>query len=119
MTRQEFQTAFGAAWAQITANPAFFAAMQVVSAGKLKEIATLSDDQIRENGVALLADFRGHLNVENALIDLAVEASDPIGDLPPETYRLPNSHLPEQPPAEPEEPFTVFNPPAKRRKKAK
>lgn len=120
MTKSEFQTTFGAAWAQITVNPAFFAAMQVVSADKLKEIANLSDDQIREHGNVILGGFRDRLQMENALIDLAVESGDPISDLPPETYRLPNSHLPEPPPQPAEaEPFVTFNQPAKRRKKTK
>lgn len=101
MTKDGFQQAHGPAWAAITANPAFFAAMQHVSTAKLQRIATITDTEIKEHGTAILSDFRGHLQLENALIDLAVADHQTFSDLPPETYADPNGTPLEQPLVEP------------------
>lgn len=111
MTQVEFQTVHGAEWASITDNPAFFAALQLISASKLERIAALSDDEIKEHGATILADYRGHLGVENALIDLAVAAREPDFDAPLETYEDPGTPLPAT--SEPatstcSSPFTAF-----------
>lgn len=86
MTKAEFHEAHGAEWAEFTSRPSFFAAMQLVSANKLESISKLTDEQISEHGKEILADFRGHINVENALIDLAVSSPENTFDMPPETY---------------------------------
>lgn len=116
MTREEFQASHGPAWAELTRHPAFFAAMQLVSADKLAAIGRITDDEIRENGTAILADFRGHLQLENALIELAVSVGEPAFDLPPETYGADRND--DQPPAEPRETIT-FAPVTKPKRKKK
>lgn len=60
--------------------------MQLASAAKLKELAELTDEQIKERGDVILAGFRDRLQMENFLIDLAVTAEEPF-EMPPETYR--------------------------------
>lgn len=87
MTKEQFQKQHGEQWAGIVNNPAFLAAMQLCSGDKLKRMATITDAEIAAHGTAILADFRGHLQHENALIDLAVETTDTVFDLPPETYQ--------------------------------
>lgn len=122
MTRAEFQAGHGEQWAAITGNPAFFAAMQVVSAEKLQSISKLTDEQIKEHGTAILADFRGHLGVENALIELAVAVSDQTPfDLPAETYGSTTNTETFGPVIESQTPpaFVTFSPARKPKKKAK
>lgn len=94
MNKSEFQEQFGPAWADITHNPAFFAALQLVSADKLRAMALITDEQIEANGKTILADFRGHLQLENALIELAVVETESGFDLPPETYSSPGENTP-------------------------
>lgn len=123
MTKAEFQNAHGADWAGITKNPAFFAAMQLSSVTKLQNISMLSDDQIKEHGPNILADFRGHLQLENFLLDLAVESELPFTDLPEESYTDPN-RVDQAFTAEPVEPasnhnFVHFQQPKKTKKPAK
>lgn len=87
MTRAEFQAQYGPHWAAFTAHPSFFAAMQLASAAKLKQLSELTDEQIKDRGDVILAGFRDRLQMENFLIELAVTAEEPAFDLPPETYR--------------------------------
>jgi hypothetical protein len=67
---EEFQSQYGNEWLQITRHPAFIAGTQLLNIRKLKEITTLSDDQIERNGREILASLRGHLQHEDDLFTL-------------------------------------------------
>ncbi len=67
---EEFQAAYGGDWLQITRNPAFIAGTQLLNIRKLKEITTLSPDQIEKNGREILSNLVGHLQHEDNLFTL-------------------------------------------------
>lgn len=102
MTKDEFQDRHGAEWATFTKSPAFFAALQLGSSDKLRKMAAITDAEIEANGKTILADYRGHLQLENFLIELAVATAEPLLDLPPETYGVGV----DQPAVEEEQPAT-------------
>ena len=86
MDLESFQSTHGSAWAQITANPAWFAALQYADADTLKKLARLTPAQIKENGPEILAEYVGRLKLQNELLALSVPTGDPIDFLPEETY---------------------------------
>lgn len=67
---KEFQEAFGREWAEITASPAFAAGLACAQAEKIRGITILTDEEIRSNGKAILADLRGFLQYESGLLGL-------------------------------------------------
>ena len=81
MTRADFQKVHGPAWEQIVRHPAFFAAMQVCGAGRLREIENLSAAEIEAHGKVHLANFQGHLKTESILLGMAIESQGDAVDL--------------------------------------
>lgn len=115
MTKAEFQAAHGPAWARVVGDPSFFAAMQVCSAERLREIENLSAGEIEANGKIHLSNFQGHLKTEAILLELAVEAQGSGFDLPPSDYGAPVGDEK----AAPTEPEPLFKPSPKKRPRKK
>lgn len=67
---EQFQNRYGRAWGELIGSPAFAAALALANAEKNQEITQLSDDGIVSKGAILLADLRGHLKYESALLGL-------------------------------------------------
>lgn len=67
---ERFQKQFGPDWAAIVASSPFAAAMTLLNVEKIRKIAELTDDEIATRGQIILADLRGHLKHENALLGL-------------------------------------------------
>ncbi len=95
---ERFQAEHGAAWAATTQSPSFLAAFSIANIEKLQSIAALSDDEIATRGQVILADLRGHLNYETALISLHQPKKFVFQDLGPPTYPNPAEEIEEQPP---------------------
>lgn len=74
-------------------DPAFFAAMLVASSERLREIENLTADEIERNGKVHLANFQGHLKTENILLNLAVESTDGLGEMPDSDYGIPDGEI--------------------------
>lgn len=111
---EQFLAQHGTEWTQIVNGRAWPAAMTLASVEKLERIAQLSDEDIRINGQIILADFRGHLQHENALSDLPTRKEFKFGGMPAETYPDPETEAYEETKAELHEPHTetfVFQPP--------
>lgn len=108
MTKAQFQEAHGSAWSKIVAEPAFFSALQVCGAERLREIENLSAAEIETNGKVHLANFQGHLKTESILLGLAIEAQGGGFDLPTANYNapIPGEDQPEQ--AEQPVSFPIF-----------
>lgn len=86
MSIRQFQQEHGEQWSAIIESPAFAAAMQYLNVQKISDIARLTDEEIKERGVQILADLRGHLNHEENLIKLSVLKDLEFGAPPAETY---------------------------------
>jgi hypothetical protein len=67
---QEFQQVFGGEWIRIIQHPAFRSATLLLNVRKLEGITNLTNDQIESHGKEILADLRGHLQLENSLMSL-------------------------------------------------
>lgn len=93
---EHFQTTHGPEWAGIVGSAAFTAALLLVNAETVQSVAKLTDDQIQAQGQIILADLRGRLAHENALIDLSVIHPDLTNDLPASTYPNPEDEAAEE-----------------------
>lgn len=69
-TLKEFQSLHGAEWGHLLGTPAFGAALALANQEKIQSILMLDDDEIATRGHIVLADLRGHLRYEAALIAL-------------------------------------------------
>lgn len=82
----DFQKIHGANWATIVQSPAFGAAFSIANIEKLQMVAALTDEEINTNGKIILADLRGHLKYETALISLHERKEFVFQEMPRETY---------------------------------
>ncbi len=90
------QKQYGPELARIARTPAFLAAMQYLNAQKMDHIAALSDMEIAQSGVMILADLRGHLQHENELMTLHLRKDTELPDLGEEQYPDPIEEAAEQ-----------------------
>lgn len=81
-----FQKQHGQDWAKITRSPCFEAAMQLLNVEKVSDIAAMDDETMSKYGLQVLADLRGHLKHERALLTLHEERKFVFSDLPNDTY---------------------------------
>ncbi len=86
MEKINFQSEHGAAFAQIAAHPAFFAALQFCDSETLTRLSRLTPEQIKENGPAILAEYVGRLKLQNELLALTVPEGELNDPLPPDDY---------------------------------
>lgn len=86
---ERFQGEHGAAWSATVGSPAFLAAFTLSNLEKIQAIAVLTDDEIEAHGKIILADLRGHLKYETALIGLHERKTFVFGDLPEPDYPNP------------------------------
>lgn len=77
MTRDEFQQEHGAQYGQILRLDAFTNALILLSLEITQEILRLDDNDIRNNSPILLADYRGRLKHEHALLTLPIPPEPP------------------------------------------
>ncbi len=73
---EEFQSQYGGDWLNITRHPAFIAGTQLLNIRKLKEITTLSPEQIEKNGREILSNLVGHLQHEDNLFTLHTQSEN-------------------------------------------
>lgn len=83
---QEFQKSHAEEWSKIIRSPAFSAAFALLNQEKIEKIIELTPEQIKENGIAILADLAGHLKHENDLVTLNDRKTFDLSQLPPEDY---------------------------------
>lgn len=113
---ETFHKTFGGRWSEIVREPAFQEAMQIANLETIKEIGSLTPEQIKDNGTAILAELKGRLAHENALIELSV-AEPRISREPEPEYPSPEEEALEamksngEPPPNPEEVLARFNVP--------
>lgn len=86
---ERFQGEHGAAWSATVSSPSFLAAFTLSNLEKIQVIAALTDDEIETHGKIILADLRGHLKYETALIGLHERKKFVFGDLPEPDYPNP------------------------------
>lgn len=86
---KRFQDRYGADWSLIVGGAPFAAAMTLLNLEKIGAIAELTDDEIATRGQIILADLRGHLKHENALLGLHEVKKFVFQNLPAEEYRDP------------------------------
>jgi hypothetical protein len=67
---ETFQNQFGRDWAELVGTPAFSAALALAHSERIQKITILTDDEIAMRGQIILADLRGHLLYESALLGL-------------------------------------------------
>ncbi len=75
---EEFQSQYGQDWLQIIKHPAFIAGMQFLNVRKLREVTSLSDEQIEKNGREILSSLRGQLKHEDDLFTLHAQTESVI-----------------------------------------
>jgi hypothetical protein len=75
---EEFQSQYGGDWLKITQHPAFIAGTQLLNIRKLKEITTLSPEQIEKNGREILSNLVGHLQHEDNLFTLHTQSEQAL-----------------------------------------
>lgn len=86
---ERFQKQFAPDWSLIVGGAPFAAAMTLLNVEKIRAIAELTDDEIATRGQIILADLRGHLKHENALLGLHEVKKFVFQNLPAEEYRDP------------------------------
>src|SRR6266404_3172490 len=67
---EEFQSAYGEQWQQITSMPAFRAGLQLLNVRSLDQIAALSNEEIEKYGLLILSSLVGLLKHENEMFNL-------------------------------------------------
>lgn len=92
---ERFQRRFGGKWLAIVQEPAFQEAMMLANVNTIKEIGSLTPEQIKENGVPILAGLAGRLAHEEELIKLSVVEPKSVNDIEA-TYPNPEDELVEQ-----------------------
>lgn len=83
---KEFQARFGSEYNGIITSECFARALSIANAEKIQAIAALSDEDIQSKGAILLADLRGHLQYEAALLGLHERKEFVFSQLPAEEY---------------------------------
>ncbi len=86
---EEFQSQYGIEWLQIIKHPAFIAGMQFLNVRKLREVTSLSDEQIEKNGREILASLRGQLKHEDDLFTLHAQSESAMPVEEPDFYISP------------------------------
>lgn len=93
---KEFQAQHGAEWGHLLGTPAFGAALALANQEKIQSILMLDDDEIATRGHIVLADLRGHLKYEAALIALHEKKELVFQQLDHEEYPDPIQEAAEQ-----------------------
>lgn len=83
---KQFQQIHGGAWEKTVLSECFAAAVSLATAEKIEKITALSDDEIAMRGPIILADLRGHLLYETALLGLHDRKELVFSQLGPEEY---------------------------------
>lgn len=83
---KEFQARFGGEYNGIVTSECFAQALSIANSEKIQVIALLTDEEIDARGKIILADLRGHLKYEAALLGLGERKEFVFGQLPPEEY---------------------------------
>lgn len=107
---EAFQGEHGGRWATLIQSPEFNAAMTLVNSEKIQAIASLTDDEIAERGTIILADLRGHLQHENALVGLSELKKLVFQDLGEPTYPSPEEEARAEAQAGPENTASTAGP---------
>ena len=82
MTREDYQQLHGQQMAQILRLPAFTQGLVLLSLEITTGITNLGDEQIKENAMLILADYRGRLRNSMNLLTLPVpEETTPVENL--------------------------------------
>lgn len=81
-----FQASHGRDWAEIVRTQAFPAALSIATSEKIQTILLLSDEEIATKAHIFLADLRGHLRYEAALLGLHEKKETVFSDGPMEDY---------------------------------
>lgn len=127
---KEFQSRYGAQWASIVGSESFGAGLALASQEKIERILILDDDEIAARSAIILADLRGHLRYEAALLGLHERKELVFGELPEPEYPDPSSEKEEEfsdldidtspgPPTSSIQPVARKPKPKKRRRKSK
>jgi len=103
-TLKEFQAQHGAEWGHLLGTPAFGAALALANQEKIQSILMLDDDEISTRATVILADLRGHLRYEAALIALHEKKELVFQQLDHEEYPDPIEEAREQAEQEGHEP---------------
>lgn len=93
---KEFQARFGSEYNGIVTSECFAQALSISNAEKIQAIAALTDEEIDSKGKIILADLRGHLQYEAALLGLHERKEFVFGQLPPEEYPDPEKEAHEE-----------------------
>lgn len=83
---EEFQSQHGREWADIVRSTAFPAALSIATAEKIQSFVNLTDEKIATQAHIILADLRGHLRYEQALLGLHEQKKSVFDDGPTEDY---------------------------------
>lgn len=83
---ERFQSEHGQSWGELIGTPAFGAALALANAEKIQKIIALTDDEIATKGHVILADLRGHLTYEAAILALHEKKSFVFQQLGSEEY---------------------------------
>ena len=86
---EEWQAAYGDEWSRIVTSPAFTNALWVLHNEKLKEMTTLTPEQIGDHGKERLAEFKGYLTHEEDLLTLHTKREFSLPYEEPEEYLPP------------------------------
>lgn len=70
---QLFQEQYGADWQRLLETPAFRAGLLLLNTRKLDQIASLSNEDVENYSVAILAELIGQLKHENQMFNLHKE----------------------------------------------
>src|SRR5438105_11138664 len=70
---EEFQSAYGEQWQQITTMPAFRTGLQLLNVRSLDQIAALSNEEVEKYGLLILSSLIGLLKHENDMFGLHKE----------------------------------------------
>lgn len=86
---KQFQVVHGRAWSELVQSNAFGAALSLATSEKLKAITSLTDEEIRDKGIVILSDLRGHLCYESGLLGLHEKKEFVFQDVGEEQYPSP------------------------------
>lgn len=83
---EDFQARYGTDWASIVTSEPFAAALSIATAEKVQALASLTDEEIGTKGHIILAEMRGHLKYESALLGLHEKKETVFQTGPAEDY---------------------------------
>jgi hypothetical protein len=85
----DFQRTYGDLWLGIVTSAPFQAALLTLNVQKLKDITSLTYEQIKEHGELIVSDLKGHLQLEENLLTLHTKKEFSLPFDEPEEYFSP------------------------------